>query len=252
MNFQFSKERQFGYLYGSATEKYANRKIDIEIVGLNKQNYETRRIVIPIEIIAKAPPINRVEMNITNLNWVHLTDLGRVRNLKGIFTDELWQESADDLSIIFMESAIKFGARLPLKPQNREGVIVHLGSNANFSKRLMELNEEIKPLSKLTTCTFKKTKVQQIFQNAGFSIDWCAFKIISADDVSNTMTTTNVPMNEDETSTPKNLWVGMARDEVPDRNYSEEIAIAVAVPSVLFAILVALLTVVLCFHHEKL
>lgn len=250
MNFQFSQERKFGYLYGSATEKYANRKIDIEIVGLNKQNYETRRIVIPIEIIAKTAPINRIEMNITNLNWVHLTDLGRVRNLKGIFTEELWPESALDLSIIFMESAIKFGARLPLKPQNREGVIVHLGSNAKISKRLMELNEEIKPLYKLTTCAFKKTKVQQIFQNAGFSIDWCAFKIITAED--EVITTTTNPTKEEENSTTKNIWHGMARDEVPERNYSEELAIAVAVPSVLFAILVALLTVVLCFHHEKL
>lgn len=250
MNFQFSKERQFGYLYGSATENYANRKIDIEIIGLNKQNYETRRIVIPIEIISKAPPTNRIEMKITNLNWVHLTDLGRVQNLKGIFTDDLWPESVNDLKIIFMESAIRMGARLPLKPQNREGVVVHLGSNAEISKRLQELNEEIKPLAKLSTCTFKKTKVQQIFQNAGFSIDWCAFKIISQ---STETETTNVPLGgESSMLSVGDIWYGMARDEVPERNYSEEIAIAVAIPTVLFAMFIAMLTIVICFHHEKL
>lgn len=242
MNFQFSKERQFGYLYGSATENYANRKIDIEIVGLNKQNYETRRIVIPIEIINKAPPANRIEMKITNLNWVHLTDLGRVKNLKGIFTDDLWNESISDLSIIFMESAVKLGARLPLKPQNREGVIVHLGSNAKISQKLQELSEEIKPLSKLSTCTFKKTKVQQIFQNAGFSIDWCAFKIVTPSPA------TEPPKKESKNDT----WVFTARDEVPDRNYIEEIAIAVAIPTVMFAMFIAMLTIVICFHHDKL
>ena len=121
MNFQFSKERQLGYIYGSPPQHYANRKINIEIVGLNKRNYETRRIIIPIEFIEKAPPLNRIEMKITNLNWVHLTDLGRVKNLKGIFIDDLWAESESDLSIVEMESAVKLGARLPLRPQNREG-----------------------------------------------------------------------------------------------------------------------------------
>jgi hypothetical protein len=246
MNFQFSKERQFGYLYGSATENYAKRKIDIEIVGLNKQNYETRRIVIPIEIIPKPPPTNRIEMKITNLNWVHLTDFGRVQNLKGIFADDLWKESAGDLSIIFMESAIKMGARLPLKPQNREGVVVHLGSNAEISDKLQELNDEIKPLAKLSTCTFKKTKVQQIFQNAGFSIDWCAFKIITQ---SNETDTTKAPTSE---KSSRDVWHEMARDEVPERNYSEEIAIAVAIPTVLFSMFIAMLTIVICFQHEKL
>lgn len=252
MNFQFSKERQFGYLYGSASEKYANRRIDIEIVSLNKQDYETRRIVIPMEIIAKAAPLNRIEMNITNLNWVHMTDLGRVKNLKGIFTDELWPESEKDLSIIFMESAIKFGARLPLKPNNREGVIVHLGSNQKISNRLIELSKEIKPLAKLTTCTFKKTKEQQIFQNAGFAVDWCAFKIILHQNENETPSTTPSSSVEENKNLTRNLWYAMSRDEVPERNYSEELAIAIAIPSVLFAIFVAMLTVVICFNHEKL
>lgn len=48
-------------------------------------------------------------MKITNLNWVHLTDLGRVENLKGIFTNDLWPDSGDDLKITFMESAVKLG-----------------------------------------------------------------------------------------------------------------------------------------------
>lgn len=247
MNFQFSKERNLGYIYGSPTTDYAGKKFEIEIVGLNKQTYETRRIIIPYEIVPKSPPASHIEMKITNLNWVHLTDMGRVANLKGIFTNDLWPESLSDLNIIFMESAIRLGSRVPLKPQNREGVIVHLGSDAPLSERLIELNEEIKPLSKLTTCTFKKTKVQTIFQNAGFQVDWCAFKIVTED-----TSPSKEPATEAAGIKGLKTWNAPSRDELPERNYSEEIAIAIAIPSVWFAFLVALLTVVLCFQHEKL
>lgn len=212
MNFQFSKERNLGYIYGSPTSNYANKKFDIEIVGLNKQTYETRRIIIPFEILDKAPPTTKIEMKITNLNWVHLTDLGRVENLKGIFINDLWPDSASDLKIIFMESAVRLGSRVPLKPQNREGVIVHLGSNAQLSNRLLELNEEIKPLSKLSTCTFKKTKVQSIFQNAGFQVDWCTFKII-AEEVSKSDET----KSEEASMLSQKSWNGPTRDELPER-----------------------------------
>lgn len=247
MNFQFSKERNLGYIYGSPTDDYANKKFDIEIVGLNKQTYETRRIIVPFEIVDKAPPASKIEMKITNMNWVHLTDMGRVENLKSIFTHDLWPESIADLGIIFMESAIRLGSRVPLKPSNREGVIVHIGSNAALSSRLIELNEEIKPLSKLTTCTFKKTKVQTVFQNAGFQVDWCAFKIITDEPNSSDETT-----SEEASMLSQKVWNAPTRDELPERNYSEEIAIAVAIPSVWLAFLVAFLTVVLCFQHEKL
>ena len=138
--------------------------------------------------------------------------MGRVENLKGIFTNDLWPESALDLKIIFMESAVRLGSRVPLKPQNREGVIVHLGSNAPLSSRLLELHEEIKPLSKLSTCTFKKTKVQSIFQNAGFQVDWCTFKIIT-EEVSPSDETTS----EEASMLSQKVWNGPTRDDLPER-----------------------------------
>lgn len=104
-----------------------------------------------------------------------------------------------------------FSSRVPLKPQNREGVIVHLGSNSQLSNRLLELNEEIKPLSKLSTCTFKKTKVQTIFQNAGFQVDWCTFKII-AEEVSPSEET-----SEEASMLSQKIWSGPTRDELPER-----------------------------------
>jgi len=208
MNFQFSKERNLGYLYGSATENYANREIKIEIVALNKLTYETQRLIIPFSISFKPAPMIRIEMKITNYNWEHMTDFGRVKNLKGVFI-ELWPESSRDLSIVFMESAVRLGARLPLKPSNREGVIVHLGSNARLSSKLIELDQEIKPLLKLTTCTFKRTKVQQIFQNAGFMIDWCAFKIITLEETS-TISEESTVQHESSMLTSK-TWNGISK-----------------------------------------
>lgn len=65
-------------------------------------------------------------------------------------------------------------------------------------------------------------------------------------------------MNPDENNTEEaslhsqKIWHGLSKDDLPERNYSEEMALAIAIPSVWFAFLVAILTVVLCFHHEKL
>lgn len=247
LNYQFSKDRDLGYIYGTPTSNQANKKFEIEVVGLNKQTYETRRIIIPFEVVKKAEPANKIEMKITNLNWVQLTDSGPVKSLKGIFIDDLWPESAVDLNVTYMESAVRLGSRVPLKPQNREGIIVHLGSNQALSTRLMELNEEIKPLSKLSTCTFKKTKVESVFQNAGFQVDWCAFKIITEGQSPSLET-----IIEEASMLHQKIWNAPSRDELPDRNYSEEIAVALAIPSVWFAFLVALLTVVMCFQHDKL
>lgn len=245
MSYQYSKEKGYGFIYGSPTQAYANKKFEVEIVGLNKDTYETRRIIVPFEIVGKDLPVNRIEMKITNKNWVSMTEKGPTTNLTEIFTKNLWPESASDLTITFMESATKLGSRVPLKPDVVEGVIVHLGSNAPLSDRLLELNEEIKPLYKLSTCTFKKTKVETAFQSVDFQVDWCTFKIVTGDADSAEETTSEAAMAE-------KLWSAPTKDELPERNYSEEVALAIAIPSVWFAFLVALLTVVLCFKHEKL
>lgn len=175
-----SSEYHAGFLYGTPPDRLVNTEVNIEIVALNKQNFETRKIILNLTILEKVPQTkNLVQMKIDNLNWVHLMDPGRIENLKNIFRNELWPRSRPDLKVIFMESAIKMGARRPLRPQEREGVFVQLGSNANFSERLLELQKEVRPLYKITSCTYKRTSVQFLFENAGFSgVDWCAFKIV--------------------------------------------------------------------------
>ncbi|KAL1378742.1 hypothetical protein pipiens_015384 [Culex pipiens pipiens] len=182
VRYMYSHEYHSGFLYGTPPERTADSKVPIEIIALNKQTYETKRIVLILAVHRKLPPRNVIQMKIDNLNWVHMMDPGRIENLKNIFRNDLWQESRQDLHIIFMDSAVKLGARLPLKPQQREGVVVHLGSRADFSSRLLDLQEEVKPLYKIASCNYKRTSVQTTFENSGFKLDWCAFKMHAADD----------------------------------------------------------------------
>jgi hypothetical protein len=173
-----------------------------------------------------------------------MMDAGRVENLKNIFRNDLWPESKNDLEVSFMESAIKMGGRLPLRPQQKEGVFVNLGSKAKFSERLNDLHEEIKPLYKISSCSYKKTSVQYLFENAGFKLDWCAFKFITEEMMGR-------DADENMGHHQKERWIAPSKEHLPERNYSDEISISIAIPAVLFAFLVATLTVILCFHHEK-
>lgn len=222
----------------------------MDVLALNKLNYRIQHAVLSLFIVRKTTyAVNTVQMKIDNLNWVHLTDPGRVENLKNIFRHDLWPESKNDLHISFMESAIKMGGRVPAQPQQKEGIIVHLSSHTAFSQRLIDLQEEVKPLYKISTCTYKRTSVQTIFENGGFKLDWCAFHIVNDDSktAKKAHHTDHKSPREQET-----LWDSMSMYEIPQRTYIDEFAFSIAMPGVLLAILVAILSVVLCFQHEKL
>ncbi|XP_005187766.1 alpha-sarcoglycan isoform X1 [Musca domestica] len=269
MRYMYSHEHHAGFLYGTPPGRLAGKKITLEIVALNKQNYETRTAQLDITIASKFHAPNVVQMKIDNLNWVHLMDPGRVENLRNIFRKDLWPESESDLSLVFMESAVNMGGRLPLRPQQHEGVIVHLGSFAKFSDRLNQLQEEVRPLYKLPSCTYKRTSVQKIFENVGFKLDWCAFKMVGTDSAPEVLhhnhdTAANGNQNNNNNNRVigqtemlnlkrrTDRWHGMAREDVPIRNYIDEFAFAFAIPTVLFGLLCGILTATLCFRHQKL
>lgn len=256
MRYMYSNEYHAGFLYGTPPENLSNKIVRLEVIAINKQNYETRRMTITILLIPKFPAANLVQMKIDNLNWVHLMDPGRVENLKNIYKNDLWPASSGDLHLVFMDSAVNLGGRVPLRPQQSEGVIVHLGSNAPFSSRLKELQEEVRPLYKLTTCTYKRTSVQKIFENVGFKLDWCAFHILG-NEISPEVLYHNHGMKSahgSELGTLKRLdrWNGMSKQEIPQRNYIDEFAFSIAIPGMILAVFVGILSAVLCFHHEKL
>ncbi|XP_034125300.1 epsilon-sarcoglycan isoform X2 [Drosophila guanche] len=255
MRYEYSHEYHVGFLYGTPPETEAGKAISIEVIALNRQNFETRITALAMSVVQKFPTPNVVQMKIDNLNWVHLMDPGRVENLRNIFRKDLWPSSKEDLSVVFMESAVNMGGRLPLRPQQREGVIVHVGSVAQFSPRLKELQEEVRPLYKLPSCTYKRTSVQKIFENVGFKLDWCAFKMVGLESPTEILYHSGKQQNEQQPSGEEQLhndrWMGITREDVPRRNYIDEFAFAFAIPGMIFAILMGMLSAVLCFQHEK-
>ncbi|XP_058065269.1 epsilon-sarcoglycan isoform X1 [Anopheles bellator] len=249
--YMYSKEYHSGFLYGTPPTRTADTRVPIEIIALNRMSYETKRLVLILAVHRKQPAKHAIQMKIDNLNWVHMMDPGRIENLKNIFRNELWPESRADLHIIFMDSAVRLGARMPLRPQQREGVVVHLGSRADFSGRMLDLQEEVKPLYKIASCTYKRTSVQTTFENSGFKLDWCAFRLTTADD-----DITALPHHPNESlrhaGSHVEKWDAPLKSEIPERNYSDEVAISFAIPGMIFALLICALTIILCFQHEKL
>lgn len=59
-------------------------------------------------------------------------------------------------------------------------VVLTLGSNAEFSEVLRELEREVSPLWLLRQCPrdFKKTSSERYFRTKGFLLDWCSFKLV--------------------------------------------------------------------------
>lgn len=127
-------------------------------------------------------------------------------------------------------------------------VIVHLSSHSAFSQRLGELQEEVKPLYKISSCTYKRTSVQTIFEKAGFKLDWCAFHIVTENGHADKSLHDLQPKEQ----RAQEIWDSMTHFEAPQRTYIDEFAFVIAVPGVILAILVAILSVLLCFQHEKL
>lgn len=249
LRYMYSEERRVGYLYGSPTEQFADQELHLDVVALNKQTYTTRteRMVLRVERTRRSLR-NILQMKIDNLDWVNLMDPGRIADLKNVFRHELWPESGQDLSVVFLDAAVNMGSRLPASPQLKEGVIVQLGSNVEFSTRLKELQEEVRPLYKLITCTFKRTSVQAIFENQGFKLDWCAFKLIEVGDGGGNSSRLKGESGENGAA---DQWQGLRYEDVPERNYIDELAFTIAIPGMVLAILVAVLSGILCFQHES-
>lgn len=142
-----------------------------------------------------------------------------------------------------------------------DSVIVHVGSFAQFSPRLKELQEEVRPLYKLPSCTYKRTSVQKIFENVGFKLDWCAFKMLGMESPTEVLYHNNqapgrsqneLKQQPDEQTRQTERWLGVSREDVPVRNYIDEFAFAFAIPGMILAVLLGLLSAVLCFQHRKL
>lgn len=252
LSYMYSREHHAGFLFGTPPINLANQVVPIEIVAMDRTSFDTRQLTLNLLITAKKPTTKVVEMKIDNLNWVQMMDPGRVETLKNIFRRDLWPDSVVDLQVTYMNSAVNEGARKPLNPQEKEGIVVHLASRAPFSQRLLELQEEVKPLYVLrpsrTSCSFKRTSVQTKFESSGFKMDWCNFKIVDEEEKVKSEKQTTTEVFEGQTK----KWEGLRKEDAPIRNYSDELAFSVCIPVVILTLLVAMITVILCFHHDDL
>ncbi|KDR16217.1 epsilon-sarcoglycan isoform X2 [Zootermopsis nevadensis] len=257
IHYVYSDRHQTGFLYGVPPQQHGD--LELEIVGLNRDNYETRRRVVQINVQEKPDPAKyEVQMKVDNLNVEDMFDSYRLNRLLDIFRCELWRESEGDLYVTFLASAVHLGARHPLRPNEGEGVVLRIGSTAEFSTALVKLQDEVKPLWRLNSCPrdFKRTTEERLFRDKGFVLDWCAFRLVEA---SSSSLHQHFPIGPDsEVSVDQrplslgheDLWTRPSKSQVPQRSYVREFVYTIMIPMLVMIILVLILSLILCFHHE--
>ncbi|XP_024936252.1 alpha-sarcoglycan isoform X2 [Cephus cinctus] len=259
IHYIYSKKDHHGFLYGVAPQDQED--FQLEIVGLNKHTYETRYKILNISVHEKENLTKyEIQLKIDNLNVEDMLDYNKTEKLLNVFRNKLWTE-ATDLYVTFLASAVELGARLPLRPGEGEGVVLRLGSSAQFSHELNELQEQVKPLWKMSSCPrdFKRTIVERHFRVAGFVLDWCSFRLIEE----------NHSLQQESARRGPNVnvvglsssgfsghaewrWARPTKAGTPVRSYLKEMATAVFLPATLLLIFITLLSTAFCLHHEKL
>ncbi|XP_013185048.1 alpha-sarcoglycan isoform X2 [Amyelois transitella] len=260
LRYIYSGRHHSGFIFGTPP-RGTKEAITIEVVGLNRQDYETRRMLLTLKIQPKEKMARyEVELKVDNLNVEDLLDEHRMSRLKDILRTKLWPESSQDLYTTFLASAIDLGARLPLKPEDGEGLVVRLGSSVPFSAEIKRLREEVRPLSRLPSCPrdYKRTTVERLFRDAELSLDWCRFELYNT--IYKERTTEHLEYLTEIPNTSKtaksysaldtrDVWSAPSKHALPSRSYTKQLTAAVAVPLLLMLLSVAALTAVLCFHY---
>ncbi|KAK3921284.1 Epsilon-sarcoglycan [Frankliniella fusca] len=261
MHFVYSEAHHSGFVYG--TPPAHQNDFTMEIVAVDLNSYDTSHMTINFIVLPRKEPARyQVHLKIDNLAIEDLFETRHLEDLLSIFRDELWREATRDLHVSFLASAVHQGARLPLRPEEKEGVVIILGSSSSFSESLLRLQNETNPLEKLRKLApcprdFKRTTVDRLFRQLNFEMDWCAFRLTS-DSLSQTennitQTTHHIPHH-----LPQNtlafmklaLWHSPSRWEAPERSYIHEFLLSILVPMLVMIILAILLSSILCFHHE--
>ncbi|CAI6368956.1 unnamed protein product [Macrosiphum euphorbiae] len=210
IHYKFNSKNRHGYLYGTPPADSLDRQILLDIIGLNKKTYQVETRVMQLNIFEKSEyATNEVRFKINNLNVEDMFHEERIQYLLDIFRQNLWLGSKPNLYVTFLASASDLGQRLPLDPNDTEGVIVNLGSSSNFSTILYDLEKEISPLQKMNKCPkdFKRTSVERYFRANGFNLDWCSFKLVELTIINQNNHTMNVQDKISITKhTEENVW----------------------------------------------
>lgn len=157
--------------------------LNLDVIGWNRyDNYEARQLIVSLEIMRKEPMEYIVELKVDNLNIRDLCIPRRMNDLTNVLAEHLnWrQKNGNNVVPVYMASAVDIGEnRVPLRPNEAEGVVVHFASDKDFSQALNKLQVEVSPLWKLRPCPrdMKRTSVERHFRRYDFLVDWCSFRL---------------------------------------------------------------------------
>ncbi|KAJ8715459.1 hypothetical protein PYW07_009941 [Mythimna separata] len=260
LRYIYSGRHHSGFIFGTPP-RGSRGHLTLEVIGLNRQDYETRRVLLTLNIQQKEKMArHEVELKIDNLNVEDLLDEHKMTRLKDILRTKLWTESSGDLYATFLASAIDLGARLPLKPSDGEGLVVRLGSSMPFSLELKRLREEVRPLSRLPSCPreYKRTTRERLFRDAGLTLDWCSFELYNTiykeRSTQHLEYLTEVPNTSKSAKSFKALdtrdtWTAPNKASLPSRSYGKLLTAAVLVPLTLMLLCITALTAAVCALH---
>uniref|UniRef100_A0A1B6KQR6 Dystroglycan-type cadherin-like domain-containing protein n=1 Tax=Graphocephala atropunctata TaxID=36148 RepID=A0A1B6KQR6_9HEMI len=253
MYYTYSERHNRGFVYGAPPPH--QKDLQIEVIGLNKKNYEARRRIIKMNVVEKTEPaLFEVHLKVDKLNVEDMLDADRYNRLLDVFRRFLWPESQPDLYITFLASAVQLGARLPLNPFEGEGIVMHIGSRAPFSKVLEDLQLEVLPLRSKgqTNCPdFKHTSVERFFKQHNFSLDWCAFQLVNVTSPSQKdKKPLDIPARFNPLELSNKQTISVTKQELPTRHYLSELAFTLVIPLLCLALLVTLLTFILCLQQD--
>jgi len=232
LKYRHSTRHKAGLLYGVPP---TDGVTVIQIVATNRHTFQTGQLVLNIHVENEpSQPKSEVQLKIDNLNIEDIFDKHRIQRLMGIFKQRFWLEAFEDIHLTFADSAIELGGRRPLKPTHKDGVVVHVGSQSNFSEPLLALDSETQPLRNHKTCSYKRISVERYFRQAGFAIDWCSFRLISQSSGAHNKT---LKLDKTFTDVDKSSdWYFPEKGDMNRESKLAEILTAMVIPLVVFAL----------------
>jgi len=256
----YNPRMKMGFLFGTPPGNSDSIKVDV--VATNLETFESATAEFHLSISLKSDiPRRQIKLKIHNLNIEDMMDPVKQSALLDIFQLILWKESSGDLHLIELNSALSVGGRHPARREYGEGIILTLGSNSEFSQSLRDLEREVSPLWPFLPCPrdFKKTSVERNFRSKGFIVDWCSFRLspenptlVSSRPAVIKLITENPTIFRSKSVfiEDSGLWTSPSRWELPRRNYTEDILVAVFAPIITLLVLTGLLTTVIGVHPE--
>ncbi|CAL4123216.1 unnamed protein product, partial [Meganyctiphanes norvegica] len=252
LHYSYSRAEHKGFIYGAPPQHTKN--FSLEVIATDKHTYETSRRIFNMDVLDRKQTAYEIRFKITNMNVEELLVMGRYERLFGIIREDVWPNASNDLTVTSLTPASHKGDRMPLKPNEKEGVYVGFGSNSNFSISLHKLEKEVGVLWDNQPCPsyFKKTHLERFFRPKGFAIDWCSFKMYrhksdlmgdSSEEFSKSPVISALE-NAGRVYLP-------SRYEVVKRSYTFDVIHTILIPMVVMLLLLALLTLAMCCHRNN-